>query len=635
MPGLCGYYSLTPTTEAPLPFGEMLSALDTAAPRSKRRIEFVDPARRFALGTTSLGVFSQRVEPAFHRAGEVVCIMDGELYETDALAAKLLAAGHRVDPDDHPALMLTLVATNGIESLAAINGSFAAAIVDTRAQRLTLLSDAFGTRPLYYAQLRDRITFASRIAAVLVDEDVSRDLDWQGLSQFFTFGHYFNDQTSLRDVRILPAGSAFVFESSTNLGRVSEYWSSCRGTRQVFATRREAYEAVDEALLSAVRRRSDADQLSVGLSLSGGLDARTILGVIERPKRLKTVCLGMAGSRDHAASRQLAAIVGCDHYSHLLDQEFLGDFRRHLQNMVALTDGQYLSQCIVMPTLPLYQRLGIDVLLRGHGGELLHMSKAYNYSLDTTAFSLQGEQALQAWLWKRLQAYLLDGVDGRLFADVGIERERLARESLQTAIGKTPAGSAANQRIAHLFLQQRLTRETPLSLMKFRSVVEPRMPYADQQLVEVLLAIPPEWKMEDELQTYILRKRQPQFCQVENTNNGSTLGAGKFSRTIASLRTRIGGKLGLPGYQPYERLGLWLRRELAPLVRETLLNEACLDGGVFAPDTVRQVVDRHLTGARNHTYLIMAMMVFETGHRRLLGDRSPGLHVEARQPLSI
>jgi len=624
-----------PTTEAPLPFGEMLSALDTAAPRSNRRVEFVDPALRFALGTSSLGVFSQRTDPAFYRAGELVCVLDGELYDTDTRAAKLVAAGHRVDPEGHAALLLSLVAINGIESLAEINGSFAAAIVDTRAQQLTLVSDAFGTRPLYYAQLRDRVTFASRIAAVLVDEDVSRDFDWQGLSQFFTFGHYFNEQTSLRDVRILPAGSVFQFEASTNTGKVIQYWSSCHKTREVYANRREAYEAVDEALLAAVRRRSDADQWSLGLSLSGGLDARTILGVVEQPKRLTTVCLGMAGSRDHAASSQLAALVGCDHHSHLLDQEFLGDFRRHLQNMVALTDGQYLSQCIVMPTLSLYQRLGIDVLLRGHGGELLHMSKAYNYSLDAEAFSLQGEQALQEWLWKRLQAYLLDGVEGRLFADAAVDRECLARESLQLAIGKTPGGAAASQRIAHLFLQQRLTRETPLSLMKFRSVVEPRMPYADQELVEVLLAIPPEWKMEDELQTFILRKRQPTFCQVENTNNGSTLGAGKFSRAIASVRTKFGSKLGLPGYQPYERLGLWLRRELAPLVRETLLDDTCLDGSVFAPDTVRQVVDGHLTGARNHTYLIMAMMVFETGRRRLIGDRSSGSHVDARQPLAI
>ena len=64
--------------------------------------------------------------------------------------------------------------------------------------------------------------------------------------------------------------------------------------------------------------------------------------------------------------------------------------------------------------------------------------------------------------------------------------------------------------------------------------------------------------------------------------------------------------------------GLWLRRELAGLVRKTLLAESCLDRGVFHPDTVRAVVERHLSGQRNHTYLILAMMTFEVGHRWLL-----------------
>ena len=83
---------------------------------------------------------------------------------------------------------------------------------------------------------------------------------------------------------------------------------------------------------------------------------------------------------------------------------------------------------------------------------------------------------------------------------------------------------------------------------------------------------------------------------------------------------KVLSKLGVPGYQPYERLGLWLRRELAPLVQEVLLDEACLERGILGADTVRSVVRRHLSAQRNHTYLILAMMVFETGHRVLFDD---------------
>ena len=33
----------------------------------------------------------------------------------------------------------------------------------------------------------------------------------------------------------------------------------------------------------------------------------------------------------------------------------------------------------------------VEVLLRGHGGELMHMDKAYNFSLDRAAFALASD----------------------------------------------------------------------------------------------------------------------------------------------------------------------------------------------------------------------------------------------------
>jgi hypothetical protein len=220
-----------------------------------------------------------------------------------------------------------------------------------------------------------------------------------------------------------------------------------------------------------------------------------------------------------------------------------------------------------------------------------------------------------------LKAYIHDGVDGPLFASPEFNSIEAARESLREAITQTPKDASPAQRISHLFLGQRVRRETMLSLMKFRSVVEPRLPYLDRDLVERLLSIPAEWRLGDDLQTHILRKCQPKFCRVENTNTGAILGASGVRRSYAHLKMRILSKLGVPGYQPYERLGLWLRRELAALVRDTLLSDQCLERGVFSPDTLRLVVERHLAGKQNHTYLILAAMIFERGHRWLLeGD---------------
>jgi asparagine synthase (glutamine-hydrolysing) len=621
MPGIFGYYSVG-SYVAPTGLAErMLAALNSDA--CQLADAHVQEEARFALGRASLGIVSTAPQPAVSTDGHRLAVLDGELYATDRIAGDWERNGSAATSDDQAAILLAAWASGGPRAVATIEGSFAAAIIDTVERSVTLISDRFGTRPLYYSHSDRRFCFASRMSAILADVAVSRDFDICGISQFFTFGHYFGDSTSLAAVKLLPAAAVLVLDARQNKLSIQRYWVGAERIGKQPTSRQSAMDALDEALVASVRKRQLTTGASVGLSLSGGLDARTILGTLDHSRtKVTTVCLGMRGSQDHQASTELARLVGCPHVNHVLDTQFLSSFGNHLENMVRLTDGQYLSQCIVMPTLPLYRELGVGVLLRGHAGELMHMSKAYNYSLDDEALRLKTDDALEAWLWRRLQAYLQDGVDKPLFASPQYGAEA-ARESLRSALSETPHTETPPNRIAHLFLDQRVRRETMLSLMKFRSVVEPRLPYLDRLLVERLLAIPAEWKLGDEIQTYILRKRQPLFCWVQNTNTGAGLGAGKISRKFARLRMKVLGKLGVPGYQPYERLGLWLRRDLAELVRATLLSDACLERGLFNPDTVRDVVQRHLSGARNHTYLILALMVFEVGHRWLLECGQP------------
>jgi hypothetical protein len=80
---------------------------------------------------------------------------------------------------------------------------------------------------------------------------------------------------------------------------------------------------------------------------------------------------------------------------------------------------------------------------------------------------------------------------------------------------------------------------------------------------------------------------------------------------------RISAKLGVRGYQPYERLGLWLRQDLRAMTEGLLLGESFLARPLFNPDAVRRVVEQHMSGASNHTFLIMSLMIFELGQQML------------------
>ena len=162
--------------------------------------------------------------------------------------------------------------------------------------------------------------------------------------------------------------------------------------------------------------------------------------------------------------------------------------------MVHLTDGQYLSRkvhCRSVPTLPFYRERGIEVLLRGHAGELMHMDKAYNFSLDIAALAIRDDTGLEQWLYRRLTSHMSQELRSRLFALAHQEQmESLARESLQACLHDSEGIEPPAQRIAQLFLSQRVRRETTLSMVKFGSMVETRLPYLDNDLVDALMAAP-------------------------------------------------------------------------------------------------------------------------------------------------
>ena len=616
MPGICGIIDVTPQAELP-PLEAMVRPL---APHPWFREESLRPKSGVQLAAVSLDREGRLPHLAESADGTQVCVLDGEFYNRRELQRAIGPSGAN-ERDSDAAILLALWRAGGKTSLRQISGSFSAVIWDNTQQTATLISDRFGNRPLYYARSGQRLLFGSRIKSLMGDKTLSREVNARGLAQFFTFGHYLRDDTSLAAVKVLPAAACCTFSAVSGRWRSDTYHSWSEAYEQPTRPAREWIDLIGAAFGRSVERQS-ADTPNLGLSLSGGLDARSILAAIDVAQRpLKTICLGMRGSLDHRCAEKLARIAGCDNHSYVLDTRFLGDFRSHMQRMVELTDGQYLSQCIVMPTLPVYRELGIEVLLRGHAGELMHMYKAYNYSLDEEALGLSSEEALEALLLRRLQAYMLDGVERPIFAaDIQRELPALARQSLHEDIRDAAASPTVPQRIWQLFVTQRLRRETVISLNKFRSVAETRLPFFDSELVSLLLAAPPGLKLGEEIQEAVLRRYRPEFLQVVNANTGTRVGAGAWARKWSSLWLRGAAKLGLPGYQPYERLGLWLRRELAPIVRSVLLDPRTLERGLYDADGLRAVVENHLIGRRNHTFLIMGLMICELGQRYLAGE---------------
>src|SRR4030095_2146742 len=108
-------------------------------------------------------------------------------------------------------------------------------------------------------------------------------------------------------------------------------------------TKNEFLDELTETFHGAVERAFDGDH-AFALALSGGLDSRAILSVLDgHASALTTYTLGIDGCADQVIADRLSSIAGTKHVFFELDNRYLADFLPNLERMVWLTDGMYLS----------------------------------------------------------------------------------------------------------------------------------------------------------------------------------------------------------------------------------------------------------------------------------------------------
>ncbi|MCE9552281.1 MAG: hypothetical protein K8T91_02755 [Planctomycetes bacterium] len=626
MPGICLRVSARPSSTIESDLSAMLASMCHHEGYSVER--WVDESRCVALGRVSLGFVDTAAQPVASSDRQHTAVLAGELYDVEAICSRLNRSSEARGVS-HAELLLDGYLRFGQDFLRELNGMFVAAIWSAERQSLTMISDRFGMKPLYYVNRPGRLTAAAEIKALLLDQDVPRGEDLNGMAQFFSFGHLYGDSTMRESVRVLPPASILTYDAREDRIAIQRYWALPTEQSGRYASASEGetlLTEIDEAFVQAVNRTT-AGTSHLGVALSGGLDARSLLAVIDcQHTPLKTISMGVPGSLDHRSAAQAAALCGCQHYEYKLDGSVCDNdtYRQNLQRVVHLSDGQYLDQAIVMPMLPTIQSLGMQVMLRGHAGELMHMNKAYNFSLDAAAWEIRDEAGLEAWLMSRLSGWMLDNVPEPLLCRATpTEIRELAQNTLRSCLAESAGVDPLLHRIWHLFIRQRLARETSVSLAMINSVAETRVPILDAKLIELLLLAPPQLKVGETIQTFILRRHRPKLLGVINANTGAPMGSSALRQRLATLQMKVLGKLGVAGYQPYERLGLWLRQELRPMVSDILLDDRCLSRGVFVPDTVRTVVRRHWNNEANHTYLLMAMIIYEMGQREFTDGEMP------------
>ncbi len=203
--------------------------------------------------------------------GKIWLSFNGEIFNYIELRQQLMALGHRFSTTSDSEVILHCYQRYGERAWAMLNGQFAFAVWDTRAQKLWLVRDRFGILPLHYAVVDGHVVFASEAKALFAGGRIAPAFDPQGLGEIFTTWAAMAPRTAFAGVRQVRPGSALCFD--TRLEPTEQrYWQMRPGN---YTGGREAADQLESHLKNAVDLRLRAD-VPVGAYLSGGLDSSVI-----------------------------------------------------------------------------------------------------------------------------------------------------------------------------------------------------------------------------------------------------------------------------------------------------------------------------------------------------------------------
>ena len=114
-------------------------------------------------------------------------VFNGEIYNFPELRTKLEAQGHNFRSRTDAEVIIHLYEEEGPKCAAKLNGIFAFAILDLRQDRILLARDPIGVKPLYYCRTSDHFLFASEIKAILASSLFGTTVNWQAISDYFTY----------------------------------------------------------------------------------------------------------------------------------------------------------------------------------------------------------------------------------------------------------------------------------------------------------------------------------------------------------------------------------------------------------------------------------------------------------------
>ena len=529
-----------------------------------------------------------------------VIVFNGEIYNHLELR-KECSYNFKTNHSDTETL-LALFTQFGIENtLSKLIGMFAIALFDNVEDKLYLIRDRVGIKPLYYTFQNSEFVFSSELKGF--SSHLKQHKSEKALIQFMSLGYIPNDSSYYQDIYKLKSAHYLIFDGD-NI-EIKRYWNLPQ--KHIDISYQDAIVETKRLIESSIKYRLVSD-LEVGSFLSGGVDSSLVSAIMQKNynKSIKTFTIGFEDKKYNEAlfAKDVAKHIGSDHYEYIFK---VNDVLALLENFDRYYDEPF-GDASALPTMLLSQftKDKVTVALSGDGGDELFLGydryfitqKYYNlfnkfpkftrdilsflfkYSnqdkLEKISYPLKylNSQNLYAILNTSIKPWELESIFDKEFIYNSFDNlDFLSLQEIEVQNSKDIIDNFSRVDFYRYLPDDILTKVDRASM---RYSLEARVPLLDHRVVEFAYSLPTDIKLKNGAKS-ILKDILYQYVPKELID-----------------RPKMG--FGVP-------LKEWFRDEL----KDILYSKIELLDDRFNKDYIKKLFDEHQKG-KNYSYIFWNLM---------------------------
>jgi asparagine synthase (glutamine-hydrolysing) len=300
---------------------------------------WIDPNLGIGLGHTRLSILDLSdlgSQPMISPSGRYIVVFNGEIYNHLDIRKNLnVECGQiawRGSADTET--LCALIDRYGIEdAVKKCVGMFAIGIWDVSINKLTLIRDRVGEKPLYYGWQHalggSTFLFGSELKALKAHPNFQRKINRNALPNYLRFGYFSGEDTVYDGIFKLPPGCLLTLSIASKEMDIKAYWDARgaveRGVHQPLpGSPKLIVDQLEMLLESSVRSQMVAD-VPVGAFLSGGVDSSLITALMQKHsnKKIRTFSIGFNEEEYNEApyAKKVAEALGTDHIELYLNEQ--------------------------------------------------------------------------------------------------------------------------------------------------------------------------------------------------------------------------------------------------------------------------------------------------------------------------